>query len=949
MVQQFIRGSPQESYLLDRVRNGEMPPGEHRVPLEKIAILEQWIAAGAKTLRPEPETIGPGLGISQEERDFWLFRPIDPPKLTVQEGQSAIDELLSRTGKLAPQANRRVLIIRAYFNLTGLPPSPEEVAQWTSDNRPDWFDQMLTQLLNSPHYGEQWGRHWLDLAGYADSEGYTVGDIERPWAWKYRDWVIEALNQDKPFDQFITEQLAGDELAGDINGDLTPAQIQLLTATGYLRMAADGTGNGADNPEGRNQTIADTIKIVGTSLLGLSLQCAQCHDHRYDPIPQTDYYAVRAIFEPALDWQSWKQPNARRVSLYTQVDKAKAAEVEQQAQLVAQEKAERLAEYMKQALDQELMKYEEPFRTQLREAYDTPANQRTEVHQQLLKQNPSLNITPGNLYQYIPDSRPKLQEFDKKIAEIRQQKPEEQFLRALVEPPNHTTETKLFHRGDFRQPKQAIAPGGLSVVDLDGFDIADNASGRPTTGRRLAFANWLFHDQNPIVARVIVNRVWQHHFGKGLVPTADYGKLGIEPEHPELIDYLADAFRREGWSLKKLHRMIMSSSTWKQTHTDDPDSRLPNPALQRLRAESIRDRMLAASGSLERKLGGRPISVKEDETGQVIVDGQQSRRSLYIKARRSQPVGMLQVFDAPVMETNCELRASSTVSTQSLMLLNGQFTLDQAAFLADRAQREPATVFVENLPDIAKPKSDQWSYGYGFYDQDTNTTTFTPLTHFTGTQWQGGQSLPDSKLGWVLLHASGGHPDSQTRAAIRRWKANRSGTIQISGNLSHPSESGDGVRGQIVSSRHGLQGEWKVHKNSTATTVTEMHLEAGDTIDFVTDSLESVTSDSFSWPVTLKVTSNENHSETIVSSETFQGPTESVESIPGQIVRSWELAYCRQPNHDELHLAIKFVSQQIQTLSEQPQAVPQGRTVIRQAMTNLCQSLISSNEFLYIE
>ena len=304
-------GAVAASYLVDRLRNGEMPPGKGTVPEAEIQIIERWIAEGAKTARPEPETIPPGLGLTPEERSFWSFQPVRRPEVqdvTTYPAESRvrtpIDALVLKSMPqgmaFAPDASREALIRRAYFDLTGLPPSPEALLTWAEDSTDDWYDRLLTELLDSPHYGERWGRHWLDVAGYADSEGYTNSDAERPWAWKYRDWVIRALNEDKPFDRFITEQLAGDELAGPQNGDLTSEQIELLTATGFLRMAADGTGSGASDEVARNAVMTDTLKILGTSLLGLSIQCAQCHDHRYDPIPQTDYYALRAVFRTGI-------------------------------------------------------------------------------------------------------------------------------------------------------------------------------------------------------------------------------------------------------------------------------------------------------------------------------------------------------------------------------------------------------------------------------------------------------------------------------------------------------------------------------------------------------------------------------------------------------------------------------------------------------------------------
>lgn len=962
---------PTQSYLLQRLRDGDMPPGNGRVPDEEIAIIEKWIAQGAKTIRPEPESIGPGLGITPEERSFWSFQRIQRPTVAVLSSfppearvRSAIDALILKSmpdgAYFAHDADRPTLIKRSYFDLIGLPPSPEEMETWLTDSADDWYHRLLTELLASPHYGERWGRHWLDVAGYADSEGYTNSDAERPWAWKYRDWVIKALNEDKPFDQFITEQIAGDELAGPLNGDLTLQQIDLLSATGFLRMAADGTGSGANDAEARNKVMTDTLKIVSTSLLGLSLQCAQCHDHRYDPIPQTDYYALRAVFEPALDWQAWKIPNARRVSLSTKADRDKSAELETQTAPIAAEKAKMLADYMKKALDTELAKYAEPVREQLRLAYKTTAAKRTEEQKKLLTQNPSVNITPGNLYQYIPESKPKLAEFASKIAEIRAKKPVEQFLRALVEPANHVPETKLFHRGDHQQPKQNVMPTSLTVTAAQNArpEFAANDKALPSTGRRLAFAKWITNGQHPLVARVIVNRLWLHHFGKGLVETpSDFGKLGVAPSNPELLDWLADEFVRQDWSMKEFHRTVMMSTAWRQSAVAQSPANRSVPharrRLTRLDAETIRDRMLTASGQLDRTQYGAPVAIKEDDTGQIIVDGAQKRRSLYVKARRSQPVAMLQAFDAPVMQTNCELRPSSTVATQSLMLMNGEFILAQAAHLANRAANEAADVdlaamqTLAKLPGVLKPN---WSYGFGTFDVASDRIgSFTPLVFFAESRWQAGPKLPDPTLGYVFLSATGGHPDNRARAAIRRWTSPSGGLVSVTGKLSHGSPNGDGVQGRIVSNRGGKRGEWRAFNGSTDTAAADIAVEAGDTIDFITDCGESITSDSFSWPVTIHLKNNSGHEQKFASENGFEGPGESPEQIVGQIIRIWELALCREPSLEELETAVSFVSKQIQLHATTSNSLPQGVTAQRQAVTDVCHALFASNEFLYIE
>jgi len=462
----IVPGNADGSLLIERVRSGEMPPGVVKLTPQEMDTLSHWIAGGAKTARPELEIIPPGLGITPEERAFWSFQPIHRSAEPVVRDdvqsrvRNSIDAfLLARMPEgltFADDTDRHTLILRTHFDLTGLPPSADQILQRINDPSEDWYARLIESLLASPNYGERWARHWLDVAGYADSDGNTVNDLERPWAWKYRDYVIRSFNADKPFDRFITEQLAGDELAGPRQGDLTAEQIELLSATGYLRTAADGTGSGEDNPAGRNQMIGDTLKIVSTSLLGLSVGCAQCHDHRYDPIPQTDYYALRAIFAPALDWQNWQVPSQRMVSLYTEADRQKAAEASAEANAISTEREAKQTEYMAQALEKELQKYDEPLRASLKQAYETEAEKRTPGQADLLAKNPSVNISPGVLYQYLPDAAEDLKKYDARIAEANGKRPPEEFLAVLTEPASHLPETHLFYRGEFQQRPEGI-------------------------------------------------------------------------------------------------------------------------------------------------------------------------------------------------------------------------------------------------------------------------------------------------------------------------------------------------------------------------------------------------------------------------------------------------------------------------------------------------------------
>ena len=720
-------GAPADSLLLEKIRSGEMPKREKKLSASEITLIESWIRSGAPTAREEPKELADAVpGITAEERAFWSFQPIRKPAVPKSRShdriRTSIDAFLSaalenKELSFSPDAGKVTLLRRAHYDLIGLPPQPEEAARFLADPSPNAYERLIDDLLASPHCGERWGRHWLDVAGYADSDGYTDDDTVRDYAYKYRDYVIRSFNSDKPFDQFIREQLAGDEMIGWPRKELTPEDQEKLIATGFLRMGADGTAaGGIDRDLARNQVIAETIKIVSSSLMGLSVGCAQCHDHRYDPIPQTDYYRLRAIIEPAYDWKNWRTPAQRLISLYTDADRAKAAEVEAEAGKATAEKEEKQKNYLAAALEKELEKHPETLRDLLRSAYQTPSDKRTAEQKKLLDERPSVNITPGVLYQYNPKAADDLKAMDAKIAQIRTRKPPEDFIQPLTEVPGSSPVTYLFHRGDHQQPKAAVGPGALTVLAAPGkpVEFADKDWKLATSGRRLAFARWLTSAGHPLVSRVIVNRVWMHHFGRGLVGTpSDFGVMGEQPTHPELLDWLATEFMADGWSLKRLHKLIMLSTAYRQSSSIDlkkneidPDNRLywRKPA-QRLDAEVIRDSVLAASGALNKKMFGPPVPVREDIVGQIVVgidkkegdnkmpvdvpmDGEEFRRSVYVQVRRSKPLAILNAFDAPIMETNCDRRRGSTVATQALMLMNSDFILKEAERFAERLRKE---------------------------------------------------------------------------------------------------------------------------------------------------------------------------------------------------------------------------------------------------------------------
>jgi mono/diheme cytochrome c family protein len=719
----LVSGKPAESLILERVRKKEMPPDNKVLHDKDIFVLEQWIAAGAVTEHPEPEDPKSLSPISDEEKKFWAFQPIQRPPLPAVKDSHLISnpidafllaKLQEKGLSFSAEADKRILIRRAYFDLIGLPPSPAEVVEFVADGAADSYSRLIDRLVDSPQYGERWGRHWLDVAGYADSDGYDENDRERKYSYKYRDYVIRAFNADKPFDQFIIEQLAGDELVPQPFKNLNPDQIELLSATGFLRTAPDGTAAVSDKTA-RNAVVSETIKVVSTSLLGLTVGCAQCHNHRYDPILQTDYYRLRAIFEPALNTVAWRAPQNRLVSLYTDADRTRASEIEAEAVKIDAERNKKQEEYINATLEKELAKLPEDKREACRQAHKAPVDNQTPEQKQLFKDYPSLNVNPGSLYLYDPKAAEDLKKDAERATEVRAKKPVEDFVGPLTEIPGQIPETVLFHRGDPEQPKQALPPGELTVLEGSlTTPILPRDPALTTTGRRLAYARHLVSGRHPLTARTLVNRIWMHHFGKGIVATAgDFGFLGERPSHPELLDWLADDFMAQGWKLKRFHRLLMLSTAYRQVSnrnpaadTVDPDNRLlARMSARRLEAESLRDAILAANGKLNLKQFGSPTPVMEDDVGQIVVGienkngenrpgpilplhGAEYRRSVYVQVRRSRPLAVLDTFDLPTLDPNCTSRNVSTATPQSLLLMNSEFVLENSKLLAERLVKE---------------------------------------------------------------------------------------------------------------------------------------------------------------------------------------------------------------------------------------------------------------------
>lgn len=775
----IVAGKPAESEMLRLVREGEMPPKGKKLTPEEVLLLERWIAQGAPTARPEPSEV-PKVYITEEEREFWVFQPIrkvtPPLSERAAELPNPVDRFIVRElGReklsLNPEAPKGVLLRRVTLDLTGLPPSAEELAAFEADTAPDAYARLVDRLLASPHYGERWGRHWLDLAGYSDSDGYSEADPLRPWAFQYRDYVIRSLNADKPLDRFVQEQIAGDEMVPQPYKNLGPDAVDKLAATGFLRMVPDGTAGvaAADQVTARNSVVGETLKVVSTSLLGLSVGCAQCHDHKHDPIAQRDYYQMRAIFEPGFDTVNWRVPANRLVSLMSDKERAESDAIEAEAKVIDSRRKAREDELIELVLGWELAKRPEELRESLRTAYRTPVKDRKPEQVKLLKEHPTVNqLSAGSLYLYDTTYKTKHAEELKGIADeaaaVRKRKPPEQFVAVFNEAPvsvKTPPTTAVFHRGDPKNPKDIVGPAELTVLasfQKGGFGAAsapvDAAEPRTSLHRRLDYARHLTSGQHPLLTRVLVNRVWAHHFGRGIVGTpSDFGRMGDRPSHPELLDWLANELVEKGWSLKQLHRLLVNSSVYKQSSFRSPEKDAADPdnlllsrmSVRRLDAEMLRDSMLVVSGLLNSKMFGPAVPVMKDVDGQVILgvdtndgsgrptgkfvslEGGEFRRSVYVQMRRTRPLGMLETFDFPKMEPNCEARAASTVAPQSLALMNSEFALVQATAFADRLRAEcgmDAAAMVKRAWKLAfaqDPAEDEVRRSVEFIQKQTET------------------------------------------------------------------------------------------------------------------------------------------------------------------------------------------------------------------------------------
>lgn len=689
----LVPGKPDESLLIRRIAADEMPPRNIRYKLSihpitetELALIRAWVADGAKQIPPRPGVIDDdGQLVNSGDRLWWAFQsPVAPTVPNIHRLPSRVTNpidafVLARLEKeglgFSPPADRRTLVRRAWIDLLGLLPPPEEVEAFVGDSRSDAWERLVDRLLANPHYGTRWGQHWLDAAGYADSEGSAAADGIYPLLWKYRDYVVRSVNTDKPYDRFLLEQLAGDELYDYRRlPRMTPEHEDSLVATGFLRTGIDPTTSPETNfLIDRFKVLADTVEIVSSSLMGLTLRCARCHSHKYDPLPQRDYYRFTAIFAAAYSPYEWIKPRDRFLELGGTRDrealKAHNVGIDKQVAMIKAQIAQ----------------LTETFRARYRKK---PGNADKKVDEKTLAASfPGYKQQSAALQQQIKAANGRKQSIRRVhgISDMREQ-PDPFF---------------LLRRGEWDKRGRRVLPNVPAVLQqkMRLFQVKKPESGAPSSGARLALARWLTEKRHPLTARVHVNRAWQHHFGRGLVATAeDFGKTGTPPSHPGLLDWLAVDFVEHGWSLKRLHRLVLTSTTWRQESrirarpaAVDPDNRLLwRMPLRRMDAEALRDSLLAVSGHLNLSLYGSGVGVSRRGDGQVVTSANPAgeRRSVFLLHRRSQPVTLLETFDSPRMTTNCIQRRTSNVVSQALFLLHSEFTDRQAARLAVRTITE---------------------------------------------------------------------------------------------------------------------------------------------------------------------------------------------------------------------------------------------------------------------
>lgn len=843
-----VPGDTNKSLLVVAVRQVgllKMPQGGKLTSAE-VADLETWVQMGA----PWPAE---SASKAKEPERLWSLQPVKNPAIPKVKNQAWVRNPIDafvlaklEAKKLSPAApaDRRTLLRRVTYDLIGLPPTIGETEAFLADKSPGAYGKVVDRLLASPHYGERWARHWLDVARYADTKGYVFEeDRNYPNAYTYRQWVIDAFNRDLPYDQFIIQQLAADRLPEVQNGDdKTP-----LAALGFLTLGRRFLNQQPD-------IIDDRIDVTMRGFEGFTVECARCHDHKFDPIPTQDYYSLYSIFASSVETSSPISEKAIREPWEKYNHELESAESAKRTLIEAQVKRLRnVAKSPQDDLGEDVKKTLMAFREEA--APDTG---------QLAKLAPA----------FEPAERERLSGLESQIAGLKKSPPPTPELAMAMMDAPHPHDGFVFKRGNPNVHGDPAPRRFLLALSKPGVEREHWTE----DSGRLELAKAIASKDNPLTARVFVNRVWQDHFGAGIVRTpSDFGHQGEKPTHPELLDYLATRFMNDGWSIKKLQRLIVTSATYResseippQAATLDPENRLlSHMSRRRLDMEQMRDSIMDVAGRLDlSKIGGKSV----DLWSKPFTD----RRAVYGFVERQNLPGTFRTFDFATPDTTSARRFITTVPQQALFFMNSPLCVEDAEALAARPEVTTAAddaqrirrlylLVYQRLPDAdelaaglfylkkgavaSASASSSWHYGYGQFDAASgHVSAFTPFAVFDNTGYHVGKTFPDPSLGYLVLNPQGGHPGHDGRhCVVRRWVAPAAMTVRIQGTIAHGQPEGDGVGARIVSSRLGLLGKWDVHNGKAKTEVASVAVEKGDTIDFVVDPLTSDAYDSFAW------------------------------------------------------------------------------------------------------
>ena len=847
--EKIITADPTQSILVKAVHQSgslKMPP-DKKLKDDEITALEAWIKMGA----PWPTKAATG-----EKPPLWSLQPVKnsaiPKVVNAKWVRNPIDTFILaklETAKLTPaaEADRRTLIRRLSYDLIGLPPTAAEVDAFSADKSPEAYEKVVDRLLASPQYGERWARHWLDVARYADTKGYVFEeDRNMPNAYTYRDWVINAFNRDLPYDQFITMQLAADTLPEVQSGDdKTP-----LAALGFLTVGRRFINN-------RQDIIDDQIDVTMRGFQGFTVGCARCHDHKFDPIPTQDYYSLYNVFDssndasPPISDKSIREPWLVYNQAFSDKDHLLKVEIGFQMRRLRTMQA---SPTLSQNLSSEVKRVLQATRPEV------------------IPEGTNLSIL---MDAFDPESKNKLIAMQKEMADLKKNAPATPEFAMALQDNGNGHDGVVFKRGNAGAPGDP-APRRFLLA------LSKPTAERPhwTKGSgRLDLAKSIASKDNPLTARVFVNRLWQDHFGNGIVRTAsDFGNQGEKPTNLELLDYLATNFMENGWSIKKLQKLIVMSATYRESSavttaalSADPENRLLGHAnRRRLDLEQMRDAMFSAAGHLDlTKTGGKSV----DLWSVPYTD----RRATYGFVERQNLPGIFRTFDFASPDITSSRRFMTTVPQQALFFMNSPMSVNQAKSVAELADVKGATDEGQRIRRLYRllfarqPESDElaagiaylkqgsgaqvevprgeWHYGYGEFDTSTGkTASFTPLTYFAENGYRVGKEFPDPKLGYIILNPLGGHPGHDSaHSTIRRWIAPANMTVRIDGNLHHPRAEGDGVKGRVVSSREGMLGEWTVHNATAQTSLNKVTVQKGDTIDFIIDPIANDGYDATEW------------------------------------------------------------------------------------------------------